>query len=129
MTQGSKPTVGSIAWTDLTVADAQRLREFYASVVGWQPEPVDMGGYSDFSMNASDGTATAGVCHARGSNADLPAQWLIYIVVADLEQSLARSTDLGGEMVTPPRSLGASGRCCVIRDPAGAEAALYQPSR
>ena len=27
----------------------------------------------------------SGICHARGSNADLPPVWLIYITVADLE--------------------------------------------
>lgn len=37
-----------------------------------------MGAYDDYVMNASStGQATAGICHARGGNADLPAQWLV----------------------------------------------------
>lgn len=39
----AKHPVGSIGWIDLTVDDAPRVRDFYAAVVGWKPEPVPMG--------------------------------------------------------------------------------------
>jgi uncharacterized protein len=119
------PRPGTITWQDLTVANAEALRDFYESVVGWKPEPLSMGAYADFVMKA-DGEAVAGVCHARGPNADLPAQWLLYITVDDLDHSIAECQRLGGTVVAPPRSMG-GGRFCVIRDPAGAVAALYQP--
>jgi len=41
---------GQIAWNDLTVPDAEPVREFYESVVGWGASPVTMDGYSDYSM-------------------------------------------------------------------------------
>ena len=66
-----------------------------------------------------------GICHARGCNADLPAQWLIYIHVADVEASLTECSRRGGIVVAGPKDLG-GGRFAVIRDPAGAVAALYQ---
>ena len=118
--------VGTIGWHDLTVADAEGVRDFYQRVVGWEPSPVDMGEYSDFNMLDGDGVPAAGVCHARGSNADLPAQWLMYIVVADVDASAAGCVEGGGEVVSGPRGVG-EGRMCVIRDPAGAVCALYQP--
>src|SRR5438128_803527 len=69
-----------------------------------------MGGYSDFTMSPPGGGAiVAGVCHARGHNADLPPQWLIYVTVAAvLDQRLcvvARGTRVGGpcsERCSPP---------------------------
>jgi predicted enzyme related to lactoylglutathione lyase len=86
-----------------------------------------MDGYSDFMMMPpGSADAAAGICHARGSNADLPAQWLLYIVVADLDDSAASCVELGGAIVSGPRPLS-GGRICVIRDPAGAVCALYQP--
>ena len=85
-----------------------------------------MGGYEDHTMMAADGTPVAGVCHARGINADLPAQWMVYIHVPDLDASLVQVEGGGGEVVTPPRDVGGSGRFSVIRDPAGALIALYQ---
>lgn len=128
MTESKAPAPGTISWVDLTVGDAPGIRDFYAAVVGWAVSPVAMGGYTDFCMNAPGaGSSVAGVCHARGENAALPPQWLIYIVVADLDASLAECRSRGGEIVDGPRSMGPEARFAVIRDPAGAVAALYQP--
>ncbi|MGD9254110.1 MAG: VOC family protein [Holophagae bacterium] len=120
---------GTIGWIDLTVDDAAGVRDFYAQVAGWRSEPVGMGGYDDFKMIAPHGSdPVAGICHARGSNANLPAQWLIYITVDDLDQAMAAVEDLGGSIVRPPGKPSEVGRFCVIRDPAGAVAALYEPA-
>ena len=121
-----RPEIGSLVWIDLTVSDAEAVRDFYTAVVGWQAEDVDMDGYADFNMNApGSGATVTGVCHARGINAELPAAWLPYFVVADLDTSTARCVELGGEVVVADRALG-DGRFCVVRDPAGALAALYE---
>jgi predicted enzyme related to lactoylglutathione lyase len=129
MSETQSPKPGTIGWVDLTIENAEEIRDFYSAVVGWQPEPVDMGGYHDFSMVvASSGPAVAGVCHARGINTGLPRQWLVYITVADLDTSMKRCRDLGGVILAGPRSLG-SGRFCVIQDPAGAVAALFMPGK
>ena len=48
------------------------------------------------------------------------------ITVEDLDHSLEHCQRLGGSVVAPPRSYG-GGRYCVIKDPAGAVCALYQP--
>jgi hypothetical protein len=88
-----------------------------------------MGDYSDFTMLApADDAPTAGVCHARGGNADLPPQWLIYITVDDLDASLAQCSERGGEVIAGPKGMGSAGRYAVIRDPAGAAAALFEPA-
>jgi uncharacterized protein len=121
----STPRPGTVSWLDLTVPEAETLRDFYAAVVGWEPEALNMGAYADFVMNA-DGGGVAGICHARGANADLPPVWMIYITVEDLDHSLEECQRLGGTLVSAPRSYG-GGRYCVIKDPAGAICALYQP--
>lgn len=125
----STKRAGTIQWVDLTVADADALRGFYKEVAGWEVEPVDMGGYQDYSMLDANGTPAAGICHARGANAELPAQWLIYITVPDLGASLESCTRGGGEILAGPTELGEHGAYAVIRDPAGAVAALVQPPR
>ena len=120
------PTPGTIGWIALTVPDAERVRQFYADVAGWSSLPVDMGGYDDFNMSPPGAAPVAGVCHARKTNADLPAQWLIYIVVSDLDASLRRAAELGGRVVAGPKNMGGEGRYAVVQDPAGAVAALWQ---
>ena len=142
MSDASKPAFGTICWHDLTIPDAERVRDFYCKVVGWRSEPVDMGGYSDFNIFAQVPTASlapaagvtanapampiAGICHARGSNTGIPAQWLVYVAVPDVEESARLCLSLGGRVLHGPRSLG-SARFCVVQDPAGAVLGLYQP--
>jgi predicted enzyme related to lactoylglutathione lyase len=126
MSNPERPKVGTIAWRVLTVPNAEQVCEFYKDVVGWESSPQEVGGYNDFNMNlAETGETVAGICHARGPNADLPPQWLVYIVVEDVDRSAGRCKELGGQVVVAPRTLG-GGRFCVIRDPAGAVCAPDQ---
>jgi len=113
MTDTARLTVGTVAWFDLTVSDAVEVRDFYQAVVGWTTSPVDMGGYQDFCMHPpAGGEPIAGVCHARGSK-------------ADLEGSLGVCRARSGAVLAGPKSMGTA-RYAVIRDPAGAVVALYQ---
>ena len=118
---------GQVGWFDLTVADADTIRDFYKAVVGWETEAHDMGDYSDYVVKASDGTPVGGICHAKGPNADIPPHWLIYITVENLDASLEQVQSLGGKAITPTRNMGGYGSVAVIQDPAGAVSALIQP--
>lgn len=118
--------VGTLAWFDLTVPGAENVRDFYSQVIGWQSKPVSMGDYDDYSMQTPhDGADVAGVCHNKGPNADMPPYWMLYFLVEDLDASLQKVVQSGGEQVTEVKSFGKS-RYAVIKDPAGAVCALYQ---
>ncbi len=122
-----KTEIGKVGWIDISVDDATGLRDFYAEVTGWQPESLSMGDYDDFVMKTPHGSASvSGICHARGDNADIPSQWLIYITVEDIDASARACTERGGKLIVAPKDMG-DARFCVIEDPAGAVAALYQP--
>ena len=115
---------GGVTWVDLTVDDAPGVRDFYEAVAGWTAAPVDMGDYSDFSMlEAGGGNAVAGICHARGMNADIAPVWMVYFSVPDLDAALEACRDRGGTVLTPVRSAGGY-RYAMIRDPAGAVCAI-----
>ena len=122
--EGGAKKPGTIGWIDLTVENADAVREFYEAVAGWKASGIDMGGYSDYAMvppGADD--AVAGVCHARGPNTGLPPQWLIYITVADVDESIRECEQRGGKVIAGPKKMG-DGKYCVIQDPAGAMAGL-----
>ena len=127
MTTPEQPRIGSIVWQDLTVSNAPEVRDFYCQVVGWTYTDHDMEEYNDFNINLP-GTAetVAGICHARGTNANIPPQWLVYISVADVAESARRCEELGGKVIDGPRTMGGA-TFCVIQDPAGAIAALFGP--
>jgi predicted enzyme related to lactoylglutathione lyase len=116
--------VGQIVWQDLTVKAAGPIKDFYIRVVGWEARPHDMGAYHDFDLLPPGAQRpVTGICHARGANADLPPAWLVYISVADIEESAKRCRELGGKVIDGPRRMGTS-QFCVIQDPAGAYSAL-----
>lgn len=120
------PVPGTIGWHDLTVDDADGIRDFYARVIGWEHANVSMGEYDDYVMTPPGGEGVAGVCHRRGTNAALPPVWMVYFVVEDVEKSAAACAASGGSIRVAPREM-AGGAYCVIEDPAGAVCALYQP--
>jgi predicted enzyme related to lactoylglutathione lyase len=121
-------TPGHIRWVDLTVPDAPKLREFYEAVVGWESAPVNLGTHEDWCMTPpGEIDPVAGICHARGINSALPPVWLIYITVASLADSIAECKSRGGQVIYGPKNFGTDGQWCVIRDPAGACAALFEP--
>jgi hypothetical protein len=128
MKEKEKPEVGSITWCDLTITNAAEVKDFYAKVIGWIPEGLSMGDYDDYSMIAPEsGKVAAGICNARGPNAKLPPQWLIYITVEDVDKSADHCIQLGGKIIVEPKSMQGYGRYCVIQDPAGAVCALFKP--
>jgi len=129
MSNSSKPEIGSITWFDLTVPDAEKVKDFYSKVVGWKSAPVSMGDYNDYNMNSPEnGKTNAGICHRRGTNAELPSQWLLYITVKNVDESAKVCKENGGKIIVDPKYMGTYGRYCVIEDPAGAVCALFEPN-
>ncbi|MEO1290650.1 MAG: VOC family protein [Chloroflexota bacterium] len=121
-----KSQAGKAAWIDLTVDDAETVRDFYQAVIGWQPQAVSQGDYDDYNMMQGDTPAT-GICHKRGSNQDIPSQWMVYFTVSDYDASLEQVTANGGKVLVPTRG-EAGQRFAVIEDPAGAVFAMYEVS-
>lgn len=122
------PGVGRIAWLDLTVAAAVATRDFYQAVVGWSVQDVAMQDgderYADYTMLGGDGAPAAGVCHARGTNRDLPPVWMIYLPVGDLAESLSRVPEEGGRVVTAMQDEAGAFMYAVVQDPVGVYLAL-----
>ena len=76
-------------------------------------------------LPGSDAPA-AGICHARGANADIPPAWLMYITVADVPASIGACIARGGKVLSGPWNMGKQ-QFCIIQDPAGAVCALISP--
>ncbi len=115
-----KKPLGSIVWTDLTVNNADEVRDFYSKVLGWKHEAIGMGEYNDYVMKANDADGgTSGICNARGINSNVPAQWMIYVTVSDVELAVKTCIVNGGKVLDGPRKMGKND-FAVIEDPAGA---------
>lgn len=115
-------STGRIAWLDLTVDNADAMRDFYKEVVGWSVHTVEMKDsdtpYANYRMVGSDGSDAAGIYYARGSNQGLPPVWLIHLPVGDLAESLQRVREQGGTVIKETAT-DADHAYAVIRDPLG----------
>jgi predicted enzyme related to lactoylglutathione lyase len=121
------PRTGLIKWVDLTVDNAEEVRDFYKAVVGWESQGLDVGGHDDFVMlHPETGDPAAGICHQEGEIKGLPQQWLAYVTVDDLDESINACHAKGGKIVFGPKDSDTMGRWCVVEDPAGAVMALTE---
>jgi predicted enzyme related to lactoylglutathione lyase len=118
----SEANRGRVGWVDLTVDRAEAVRDFYSAVMGWEAEGLEMGGYDDYVMTPEGSDEpTAGVCHRKGQNADLPPQWIVYFTVDDVEAAVQTALRNGGSMVRQQTDLNFA----LMKDPAGAIFALH----
>ncbi len=119
---------GRIVWLELTVPDPSLTCDFYRHVVGWSAREVEKqdasGGYADYQLLGGDGQPAAGICHARGVNAGMPAIWIIHLPVGDLAESLRRVREEGGRILQAPAGTNRGRARAVMQDVVGAHVAL-----
>ena len=119
-----KFNIGQIVSADITVPDADLLKDFYTQVIGWGTEEFKMkdanGSYADYVVKDDAGNWAGGICHSRGVNSDLPPQWIVYINVADIAQSMRKCLELGGKVLKESRSDEGELQYALLQDPAGA---------
>src|SRR5690606_21996519 len=106
------------------------LIEFYKEVIGWEEEGLLMkdesGTYTDYVMKDDQGNWIGGICHHRGVNKGIPPQWIVYINVADIKQSIDKCLQLGGKVIKTSANQVGSLQYAIISDPQGAVLALTQ---
>jgi Predicted enzyme related to lactoylglutathione lyase len=123
-----KYQVGSIISADLTIPNADAIKDFYKAVIGWDSEALTMsdeqGEYADYVMKDAAGNWVGGVCHKRGVNVDQPPYWIVYVNVADIAKSAEKCRELGGKVLKESRMADGTLQFVLIEDPAGAVLAL-----
>jgi uncharacterized protein len=141
---------GSWNWSDLYTPDPSLAEPFYRALFGWEAKPVSFGeasgimwtqpGYGDTLEARNPGTrlmheeggAPEGFTDAIGwlMQDDGPSRWAVTFSVEDTDAAVARTTELGGEVLAGPYDAGPV-RVAQIRDPAGAVLTIsyYDSSR
>ena len=85
-----------------------------------------MGDYDDYNMLQADtGEVITGIINQRGVNAALPAVWLLYVGVEEVDASMRTCEELGGRvLITPTKDVAY--KYAIIQDPAGAIIGIMQ---
>lgn len=117
---------GHFTWAELSTADAAAAIDWYCSVAGWEVSgEMDMGEGAVYRMFRVPGDE-----NSLGGMMDKPAEmpmsaWLHYVQVADLDASLAKIADLGGQVVNGPMEVPGGDRVAQCVDPQGAMFAVF----
>lgn len=114
---------GTPCWVDLGVDDFARAQAFYSALFGWEiePGPQEYGGYSTCTKG---GRAVAGI--APKMSPDQPSVWTTYLATDDLDGTVERVREQGGQVVSEPMDVGAMGRMALAVDPGGAFVGFWQ---
>lgn len=129
-----KDEAGSPFWYELHTTDVDAAIAFYAGLVGWRTDPIDMGHDIAYHLivpeQVDELQRNAGGIMQQTSHdteAGAPSQWYVYFNVDDCDAAFARAQELGAKPVMEPHDIPGAGRSCWVADPQGAYMALMKP--
>ncbi len=113
---------------ELQTKNLAKAKAFYSSLFGWKLEDMPMpGGAGTYTMiNVGEGT---GGGMFENPEPNVPAFWLAYVGVDDIDASTKRAKELGATVMRDVMPVGDFGKMSVIVDPTGAHIALWQALR
>jgi uncharacterized protein len=116
---------GSFGWNELYTRDIPGARKFYEKVVGWGAEDTEFTG-GKYTLFQVDGKSIAGGLDMSKMMPDsTPPHWLVYFVVENTDNTVAKAKELGGTIIVEPQPTP-MGPMAVIGDPAQATFAIIQ---
>lgn len=113
---------GAVDWLELVEPGFEQSSAFYRAVLGVTLSEMRVAGTPYGLFDVGD-TSVAGVWEA----VDGPARWQVYFTVADLDAAVARATERGGTLESPPVAVPPVGRWAGMADPQGAGFGLLEP--
>ncbi|MGH2657468.1 MAG: VOC family protein [Actinomycetota bacterium] len=110
---------GTFCWIDLGTTDVAGARSFYEGLFGWEADDVD--GYVLWRLA---GRIVSGL---HEHSPEEGTGWSSNVCVDDIQTATARARALGAEVLVEPTGITGTGKVSSVRDPTGAEVALWQP--
>jgi len=116
---------GTFCWAELATSDQTAAKAFYSAMFGWEFDdmPIPGGVYTIFRSGADSAAAT------YTKSADERTQWKAYFSVTDVDESAAKVTAAGGNVIFGPFDVNDAGRMAQALDPQGALFCLWQGKR
>ncbi|CAN5573404.1 VOC family protein [soil metagenome] len=114
-------------WAELNARGVEQAIPFYEQLLGWTHKTTPMGDelppYIGFQV---DGESVAGAWEMSPEvPAEVPAYWLVYFSVEDVDACASRAVDAGATELVPPQDFP-GGRFAVLTDPQGASFGVLQ---
>jgi uncharacterized protein len=121
---------GRFVWYELMAKDPAAAQHFYTEVIGWHTAPFGDAGVP-YTMWMKGETPVGGLMElpAEAQQGGVPAHWMGYVAVPDVDATAARAKELGGSVVMGPQDIPNVGRFVILKDPQGATISAYRSSQ
>jgi predicted enzyme related to lactoylglutathione lyase len=118
---------GALCWNELATRDPEAAERFYSQLFGWEFERAGTPEGPPYWMINNDGRSNGGM-RLIGDELPpgVPAHWLVYFAVDDVETSADKVVEAGGRLMVPKMAAGDWGSFAVATDQAGATFALFE---
>jgi predicted enzyme related to lactoylglutathione lyase len=113
---------GALCWNELGTPDLDASAKFYGDLLGWTTSPMEGADPPYLVISTHDGRTNGGI--RPPAPPGTPPSWLVYFATADIAGSLAKVTELGGNVLVGSTDIGIA-KIAVVQDPQGAVFALY----
>ncbi|AOW93753.1 hypothetical protein BFN03_16830 [Rhodococcus sp. WMMA185] len=122
---------GTPNWFDVQASDQAAAKTFYSELLGWEYDDQPMPNGPVYSMALVGGENVAAVAPQSpdAAQAGAPAMWNTYIAVDDVDETVAKVADAGGQVLMPPFDVTEAGRMAFVSDPTGASVGLWQANK
>lgn len=121
-----QPDVGDWVWIQLLSRDGKKAAEFYSAVAGYEVvENTATNRLSDFVLT-SKGFARATVRTIPTDGEPVKPNWLPFVRVKSVTESVAKAKELGGKVWLEPNADLFKGKVAVVADPTGGAIGLLE---
>jgi len=115
--QGSSREHGFFSWNELITSDLESAKKFYGDLFGWEFKEVETIYGNTYVVAMIGDKVVAGMLLREGNMPeDVPLQWDTYVTVDDVDASVQKVEEAGGEIILPPTEILGVGRFSVILD-------------
>ncbi len=109
---------------ELSTTDVGKAKAFYSKLFDWKLEDMKMA-TGDYTMiQVGDGTG-GGIMQQMMPGA--PSMWMAYVLVDDIDASVAKAKALGGTVCKDKMEVPGMGWLAILIDPTGAMLGIWKP--
>jgi uncharacterized protein len=115
---------GAFSWVDLATSDTDAAKAFYSELLGWGFEDLPLPDGSVYTMVLKGDKRAGAIGPAQEGQ---PTVWNSYVTVESADDSAAKATELGGQLLHEAFDVMEAGRMAIVQDPNGAVLSVWEP--
>lgn len=120
--------LGRVVWREAVTKDLAKAKAFYGGLFGWAFKDMDMGPMGTYGLVQVGEKQIGGMMKQPPEMAAIPAHWMSYVAVTDVDASAAAAKSGGGQVPWGPTDIPNVGRMATVLGFDGAALSVMKPT-